>query len=329
MKIDRSIRPAISVAVVGICGPDHLQRCLDALAVQRDAPAFEIVVAYDPSLQGMDAVERRYPNVRMSANQGQRTPLELASRALQNSRGEVILLTEDHCIPDVDWVRNLHGAFEDGCAAVGGVVRADDQATPMDWAFYFVDFFRYARPVVDGPSPTLTVCNVAYRRVDLEQIDPSWKDFFHETAVNDELSTHFGPLKLFGGARVTMRRHVRFIDAVRERYAFGRLFGCTRMERTTQPRRLIYTLGALVLPGLLLGRMVHKALSDDSLRAQLTRSIVPLVALVLAWSWGEWLGYLTRRRPQDLTVAQEVEDLKIPNADSQDEAVESQKKNES
>jgi len=326
MMSDRSVRPAVSVAVVAICGADHLMRCLAALAVQNDAPAFETVVAYDPSLQGMDEVARHYPEVRMSANQGQRTPLELASRALQNSRGEVVLLTEDHCIPDADWIRNLLGALEDGCAAVGGVVQPDEQASATDWAFYFVDFFRYADPVVDGPSPTLTVCNVAYRRLDLEKIDPSWKDFFHETSVNDELRSHFGPLKLYAGARVTMRRHVRFIDAVRERYAFGRLFGCTRMQRTSQPLRLVYTLGAPLLPGLLLGRMVHKSLTDASLRTQLARSILPLSAMVLAWSWGEWLGYLTRRRPEDLTVAREIPGPGIPGNDSRGEVTENQKK---
>ncbi len=315
MTTDQNIKPACSVAIVGICGPDHLLRCLDALAAQRNAPAFEIVVVYDPSLQGMDVITQHYPDVRMSANEGQRTPLELASRALQSSQGEVILLTEDHCIPDPDWVCNLHNALEDGYASVGGMVQVGDNATPTDWAFYFVDFFRYAHPVVDGPSPTLTVCNVAYRSANLEQIDPSWKNFFHETAVNNELRTHFGPLKLFGGARVTMSRHVRFIDAIRERYAFGRLFGCTRLERATQHHRFMYTMGAPILPVLLMGRMVRKALSDRSLRKQLLRSLLPLSCMVLAWSWGEWLGYLTRQRPQDLTVAQEVADQKFPLAD--------------
>lgn len=317
MNSNSNQKPALSVAVVGICGPDHLLRCLDALVLQRNAPVFEIVVAYDPSLHGMTAVAHRYPDVRMSANQGQRTPLELASRALQISRGDVVLLTEDHCIPDDDWVRKLYDALEDGYAAAGGVVRIEDRATATSWAFYFVDFFRYAPPVDDGPSPTLTVCNVAYRRSDLEQIDPSWKDFFHETAVNEEMRERFGPLKLDAGARVTMRRHVRFKDAVRERYAFGRLFGCTRITRATCTRRILYTLGAPVLPVLLLGRMVHKAISEASLRRQLRRSILHLAILTLAWSWGEWLGYLTRRLPEDLAVAPDMAEQKDPNAGSQ------------
>lgn len=297
--------PAISVAIVGICGSEHLSRCLDALAHQRNAPPFESVVVYDPALTGMESVSLNHPGVILSANEGQNTPLELASRALQISSGDVILLTEDHCVPDADWVANLSGAIDDGNAATGGAVLASESCTATDWAFYFVDFFRYAPPVVDGPSPTLTVCNVAYRRSDLERIDPSWKNFFHETAVNSELRSKFGPLVLDGSARVTMKRHVSFIDAMRERYVFGRLFGCTRIQRMNGFQRLAYTLGAPLLPFLLMGRMAAKASGESALRKKFIRSLFPVTGLVMAWSLGEFLGYLTQKRPLDLTVAPE------------------------
>jgi hypothetical protein len=298
-------RPAISVAIVGICGSEHLLRCLDALAHQRDAPPFEIVVVYDPALSGMEKVRLDHPDIVLSANTGQNTPLELASRALQLSSGDVVLLTEDHCVPDTAWVAKLTAAISDENAATGGAVLAGSSSTATDWAFYFVDFFRYAPPVTDGPSPTLTVCNVAYRRCDLESIDPSWKEFFHETAVNSELRTKFGPLRLDGSARVTMRRHVRLADALRERYVFGRLFGCTRIRGMNGLQRLLYTLGAPLLPGLLMGRMAGKALKQRALRKKFLSSLFPLTGLVLAWSLGELVGYLTNNRPANLTVAPE------------------------
>jgi hypothetical protein len=95
---------------------------------------------------------------------------------------------------------------------------------------------------------------------------------------------------------------------VRERYAFGRLFGCTRLAFTSPAMRAAYTLGAPLLPLLLLGRMARRALAAAPLRGPFLRALPALVAMVLAWSWGEWLGYLTRRRPADLTVAQELAD---------------------
>ena len=105
-----------------------------------------------------------------------------------------------------------------------------------------------------------------------------------------------------------MRRHVRLRDAVYERYVFGRLFGCTRLANATPKMRLAYKLFAPALPPLLLGRMLGKAARSPQLRRHMVRGIVPLQLMVLSWSLGEWLGYLTEKRPDNLTVAQELED---------------------
>jgi hypothetical protein len=239
----------------------------------------------------------------MVTNEGQRTPLELAGRAVRESSGEIVLLSEDHCVPDPDWVASLLAALQPGRAAAGGCVAVEPGSTALDWAFYFVDFFRYAEPLAEGPSPSLTVCNVAYRRRDLESIAETWRDLFHETAVNEALRRRYGVLWLTPNARVTVYRHPRLRDALYERYAFGRLFGATRLGFVSRARRLVYTVLAPSLPVLLLGRMARKALVSSDLRRPFLRAFGHLKLLVLAWSWGEWLGYLTRRRPRDLTVA--------------------------
>ena len=299
---------SVTVAVIGICGAAHLRRCLDALAAQVEAPPFDIVVVYDPELTDVSVLRERYVHIRMIANPGQRTPLELASRAIQESRGEFVLLTEDHCVPRCDWVGRLCKAQHPQRAAVGGAVVTDNGASNVEWAFYFADFYRYAKPLAEGAARTLTVCNVAYRRAYLDRIRPLWENFFHETAVNDALRERFGPLWMIPEAEVRTRRHVSFPDAVLERYAFGRLFGCTRLEFAGRVRRLYYTVFAPALPLLLLGRMAAAALVRRRLWGPFIGALPALTAMVLAWSWGEWLGYLTRHRPRSLAVAQEVRD---------------------
>jgi hypothetical protein len=298
--------PRVTVAVVSICGAAHLTRCLDALAAQTGAPPFEVVVVFDPHLEDVPALQPRYPDVRLVSNEGQRTPLELASRAVREAGGDIVLLTEDHCVPRPDWVATLLAAVRPGRGAVGGVVEPESEARAVDWAFFYVDFFRYMRPVREGPSPSLTVCNVAYRRSDLEAIRPLWESFFHETAINDALRKRFGPLWLVPEAEVRMRRTVRFADAVYERYAFGRLFGCTRLVFAGPARRLFYTVFAPTLPLLLLGRMAAKAVRRPPVWLRFLKAAPALAVMVLAWSWGEWLGYLTRRRPRTLVVAPEI-----------------------
>lgn len=296
----------ITVGVVGICGAPHLRRCLAALDAQREAPAFDILVVHDPHLEDIAAMSGEHPDVRFVANAGQRTPLELAARAVAEASGELVLLTEDHCVPAPGWVRAMAEAQAEDRAVVGGAVEPLPGTTDADWAFYLVDYYRYMPPVSEGPSPTLTVCNASYRADRLAEIADVWRDIFHETAINEALSARFGTLWLCPEARVAMRRHVRLRDALYERYAFGRLFGCTRLQFQPAWRRWYYVAFAPVLPILLLGRMKAASFRSWTNAVRFLRALPYTAALVVAWSWGEWLGYLTRRRPRSELVAPEV-----------------------
>ena len=296
----------VSVAVVSICSPVHLERCLRGLEAQEGAPDFDVAVAYDPNIEGMEELAARFPAVKFVVNAGQRTPLELASRAREGAEGDLFLLTEDHCLPSPGLVREMVAAQREGRAVVGGRVEIGPGATATDWAFYFVDFFRYAGPVTDGPSPTLTVCNASYKREQLAALRDSWSDIFHETAINDRLRERFGSLWLSPQSEVTMGRHVSLRDALFERYAFGRLFGCTRIGYVGAGKRVYYALLAPLLPLLLLGRMGGKALQSRVLLRAFLRAFFPLAGMVLCWSWGEWLGYVTGKHPSSLVVAPEL-----------------------
>src|SRR5688572_14565734 len=130
----------VTVAVVCICGAKHLTRCLEALRAQQDAPAFDIVVACDPHIPGIHMVSKSFPEARIVSNEGQRTPLEVASCAVRACAGDLILLTEDHCQPSPNWVRTMVNAQRSGRAVVGGRVEISPAASATDWAFYFVDF---------------------------------------------------------------------------------------------------------------------------------------------------------------------------------------------
>lgn len=296
----------ITVAVVGICGLRQIKECLSALQEQVDSPPFNVVVVHDSLIEGVEDIPKEYPNVRAVANSGERTPVELAAKAIHESDGDFVFLTEDHCLPGPDWVRRLFDAQTANKAAVGGTVVVADDIGPVDWSFYFVDYFRYSPPGREGESPSLTVCNIAYRREYLQEIAHLWQNIFHETEINEALRKRFGPLWLEPKAVVNMRRHVAFRDAVFERYAFGRLFGCTRLRNAKFRERAAYILAMPFLPGLLLWRMGRRAMSERKMRRPFMKALPALSALVLAWSWGEFLGYFTNHYPRGQVVASEL-----------------------
>src|SRR6266550_2495660 len=297
---------SVSVVVIAICGLPQLGRTLDALTGQKDAPAFDIVVAADPRLGDLQELEHRFPAVTFLAEPGRLTPIELSTMGLTAATGQRILLTEDSCVPKDNWVGELAGTLWRGRGAVGGVIDPGESASAAMWAFYYVDFFRYMRTATAGPAPTLTVCNVAYHRSHLEAIREVWKDGFHESEVHDALRKRFGPLYLWPTAEVRVTRNVRFRDAVYERYAFGRLFGATRIAHANPGRRLYYAALSPALPALLLTRMTTSAAKSRAIRVSFLKALPSIVTMVLAWSWGEWLGYLTEQRPERITTAPEI-----------------------
>ncbi|HVF40236.1 MAG TPA: hypothetical protein VM939_10075, partial [Gemmatimonadaceae bacterium] len=117
----------------------------------------------------------------------------------------------------------------------------------------------------------------------------------------------FGSLYLEPAAEVHVRRTVSFKDAVYERYAFGRLFAATRVAYAGAGRRVYYMIFSPALPILLMGRMTAKALKSKDSLPMFIRALPSLLSMVFAWTWGEWLGYLTRRRPRRITTAPEVD----------------------
>ena len=295
-----------TVVVVAICGAGYLARCLEALVAQREPPPFDVVVAYDPDLADVPSLTGRYPRVRLAATDSARTPPDLAARAIQAATGDVVLLTEDHCEPCPDWVRHLVENQAPDRGAVGGTIEPRPGTSLVDWAFCYADFFRFTPPAAPGPSRALTVCNVAYRRTDLDAIAPIWQRGFLETEVNDALARRVGPLWLFPAARVGTWRHVSLIGGARERYALGRLFAAARVAGAHRRRRLFWAAFAPGLPALLLARMTAKALTARPLLGWFIRALPALTLFTLCWSWGEWLGYVTCRGPRELFIARDA-----------------------
>ena len=58
---DAVTEPVLSVILTVVEGEPALSRCLQALAEQRDAPPFEVLVPYDDTVKETAVLEARYP----------------------------------------------------------------------------------------------------------------------------------------------------------------------------------------------------------------------------------------------------------------------------
>jgi hypothetical protein len=299
--MSKAVTNSVSVGVVCTTSAADLARCLTSIRAQQLTPAFDVIVVHDPAI-AIDSCRTEFPGVHFVANTGQRTPLQLVSRLLNECTGDLILLTKDHCVPAPDWIRRMVDAQTPDRAAVGGRVEPPGDASSVSWAFFFIDFYRYTAPIDDGWQTSLTVCNVSYLRERLATIREVWQDVFVETAVNNALAARFGRLWIESSSEVTLQRRLTLRHAVSERYRFGRLFGYSRLANTDFRTRLLYVLFTPALPFVLLGRLTSSAMRSQRHSRALMRAWLPLTLMVFARSVGEWIGYVTGRPPRTFNV---------------------------
>lgn len=161
-----SDRVPLSVVLATIEPWPDLANCLEVLAPQVAAIGGELVIG-DGHGDGLDASKvaesDRLSWIRIPGA----SVFELRARAVERARGEIIALTEDHCIVGDDWCRQILDALASNpsAMAVSGPVMNGSSEHLIDWANFLHTFASSVPPIDRGqryrcPPPA----NVAFRR---------------------------------------------------------------------------------------------------------------------------------------------------------------------
>jgi hypothetical protein len=254
-----------------------------------------VIVPHDDSLRELDFLRQRFAEVKFLHFCGQLSYAELRAVGVRASRGRLVAITEDQCIPPRDWCANVIAAHASSHAAIGGPVDKHQPDTPLNWSIYLRELGTYMPPVDEGPSACLTDCNVSYKRAALEAIAAVWRDEFHEQQVHAALRQRGETLWLSPALLTFQQRSMKLVPALRERYAFGRLFGSLHAAAIPAGKRALLITASPLLPALLVARVLWSVLGK---RRHVRACLVALPYIVLfatLWTWGELLGYLTGR----------------------------------
>jgi Glycosyl transferase family 2 len=297
----------LSVVITVVDGHEALERCLRSLTRQDDVPAMEVIVPYDDSIEEVGRLARAFPTFRFLAlgrmdtakpKSGAAGQHELFDRrrsaGLAAARGTLIAILEDRGVPRSDWARaivSLHERFPH--AVIGGAIE-NGRDRRLNWAVYFCDFGRYQRPLPEGPASYVSDVNICYKGAALQRVAELWRGRYHETTVHWALQRAGETLFLSPDAVVDeIRDDLKLSSLLRERFAWGRLYGYTRARELPATRRLAMTLLSPMLPLLLLFRL---ALLQRRKGVTFGRfvAVSPIVLILLtAWSLGEMIGYAT------------------------------------
>mgnify|MGYP001821258767 CR=1 FL=1 len=290
----------LSVVIVTLVDTEHLRRCLDALGRQETQATFEVIVPLDETVDSTTALQNDFPKVNFIDLSGRRTYAELRAAGAHQAQGKLLAVTEDHCLPDTDWVQSIVAAHAGPSMAIGGVVKKQGPDKSLNWAVYFLDYLRYMPPVEEHETHELTDLNVSYKMSALREIADVWEKEFHEPTVHSALGERGGKLLLSPSIVVHQRRQLKIGHALWDRYAFGRLFGSTRASSVSAGKRLVYALLAPALPVLLVVRLTRHIMNKKRHGKEFVLALPAIILLASAWAWGEFVGYLTGKSEASL-----------------------------
>lgn len=301
-KQTQATRPQVSVVIASASGCAYLAACLEALHRQTGSVCAEIIVADCVGAAVTAFVRQRYPAVRL-IEFTQRTSIgELRRAAILAAQGDLILITEDHCIPAQDWLAaHLQAHRTHPRAVIGGAVENGAAARRVDRAVYLCEYSAFAAPGATGPGMTaqegaapargLAASNVSYRRADLlaawaVPAQGYWETFLHPQLEAQGLRFLFDPAIV-----VRHKKHYTPGGFWRERFHYARWYAGTRRAQMTPVRRLVYLLLSPLLPPLILARLARHLFRIRRHRRDFVRSLPYLLGFTLAWALGECTGY--------------------------------------
>jgi glycosyltransferase involved in cell wall biosynthesis len=291
----------LTVVVIVLGARKYLTRCLKSLVPQAHAGSIEIIVPHDDGVSDVSMFRSEFPSVQFLTVNGYRTYAELRARAVQKAQGDIISITEDHCIPSPDWCAQILRAHTMPHAAIGGAVDKVAPDSVVNWAMYLADYVRYMNPAPEGQVNHLTDCNVSYKRAALASIATVWAEEFHEPDVHGALQARGENLWFSPRIIVRQQRSIPLADAIRDRYSFGRLFGSGRAAKASAVHRVAYASIALLLPPLMVMRIARHVFQKRQCVLEFFRAFPATILLNAIWAWGEFVGYLTGRPGTSLT----------------------------
>lgn len=137
---------SISIIIPTFNGARRIGKCLDSLRYQARQRNAEILVVDDGSTDNTAEVVRRYSGVRLiqQANAG---PAAARNRGASEASGEVILFTDDDCVPAEDWLETMLKPFADpDVIGAKGVYRTKQKKLIARWVqLEYEDRYRHMR----------------------------------------------------------------------------------------------------------------------------------------------------------------------------------------
>ncbi|MDQ6888391.1 MAG: glycosyltransferase [Gemmatimonadota bacterium] len=295
--------PTISVVVASNRDRALLDACLGSLRPQCTRAGAELIVARAGLDREASALRRAFPGVRfVSASEDASIP-QLRAIGMAEASGDIVALTEDHCVADEHWLETLTRHAGEGADVVGGGMENAQRARSVDWGAYFAEygFFAPARRSDEMAVPLLTAANVAYHRRVVDQVVALARQDQWENVAHERLMASGSILRFASTAAIYQNQNYSFGPFCANRYEHGRDYARKRLTDAPEVSRLLHLVGSPLLPFVLTWRVAQAA--GRHRMGTFIRALPATFAFLTAWSIGEAVGYLRGALPEDKSIA--------------------------
>jgi glycosyltransferase involved in cell wall biosynthesis len=180
------VRMTVVVPTYNRC--ELLVRCIQALRNQSPpVGGYEVIVVDDGSSDDTAGVCLRiateWPLLRY-VRQTNRGPAAARNRGTQEARGNIVVFTDDDCVPPPEWLMRIWRWFEDvpELSGVGGLM-----LTPAHEWIPLSHHSDLAQPGEAGYSKFIGTNNAAYKRSALAEVGGFDETFLHVSVEDSEL----------------------------------------------------------------------------------------------------------------------------------------------
>ena len=281
---------SVSVVIAATSGLRTLPACLSALADRWDDRLDVLVVSAD---EPPHALRSRFEGVRWIAAQGSLVP-ELWADGIAAATGQIVALTTADHRPAPGWVQKIRAAHASTAAvAIGGRIVPPAKAKLLCWAAWFLRYSELARWQEPREIPDPAADNASYQRAVLRRYAALYRDGFWEPAVHKAMRSDGERLRFDPEIVVTLQGTPGLAAFLVQRLRHGIEFGSWRAMEFSSFRRIAAILLSPLIPVVFFAKIVARVVRLQRHGLQFLLATPLLMALILAWSAGEAIGYVS------------------------------------
>ncbi len=282
----------ISVVIPSVSGLPVIAECLDALARQRGGVEAEVIVVDRCRNGTATMIAERFPWVDLLTRDEQQGIPQLRAAGIERATGEIVVITEDHCIAPDNWFEEILKAHDSGYMVVGGAVENGSVRRITDWASFFCEYSQVMPPVPSGEVKNIPGNNASYSREVLLGVAEDVKQNCWEYYLHEDLRSRGFRFLSSPGIIVTHKKEFGILFFLAQKFHYSRSFAAMRITQLTGSGRLLYICATPVLPLLLLWRVCREVMRRKKHYKELILSLPLLSLFGVSYACGELAGYL-------------------------------------